>query len=142
MKFSIRSRALDVGDDLLVLAVVVVIPLHELEDVVDVDLHLLDQLHLEAQVVHDVGRLVPLLVAQLAPGLDVAGLVVLQLAVGHRVVLGELVPGGQHVAQAKYRAERHAEVALRCASSPRGSGHASSGKHMRRCATCLRYSAR
>ena len=93
-----------VGDNELVGAIRVVVLLHQHQDVVDVDVHLFEQLDLEDEVVVDDGGLFLVLAPFLVKvGVDAA--VVLLVARGQRVILLEFVEGHEHVAQAQYRAE-------------------------------------
>ena len=86
-----RDRGHDPRRDLLVLYVVAVAPFHQHEDVVDVDLDLADELHLEHQVVGDGLLLGAPAIADLVTDRKVFALVVLHLALGRGVVLFETV---------------------------------------------------
>ena len=109
------DRAGDLGADLLVVAVAVLVAvlLDEHQDVVDVDLDLLDQLDLEDDVVVDRLLVGVLVLAELGVQVEVDAAVVLALPVGEDLVAGEVVERGQDVLQAQDRAEQRDELLLR-----------------------------
>ena len=108
------DRAADLGADLLVVAVamLVAVLLHEHQDVVDVDLDLLDELDLEDDVVDDRLLLGRRVLAVLGVEVEVDAAVVLVLAVGQQLVAGELIEGGQDVLQPQDGAEELDELLL------------------------------
>ena len=87
--------------------------LHEEEDVVDVHLHLLHQLHLKLDVVVDVGLVVALCVL-LCPvsQREVDARIVLQVSLAEGVLLGKLVETGKQVSYLQDAAEELDESLL------------------------------
>ena len=89
--------------------------LHEEEDVVDVHLYLLHQLHLKLDVVVDVG-LVAALCVLLCPvsQREVDARIVLQISLTEGVFLGKLVEAGKQVSYLQNAAEELDELLLVC----------------------------
>ena len=87
------DRPGDLGADLFVVAVAVLVPilLHQHEDVIDIDLHLFDEFDLEDHVVVDDFLLGLLALTELGVEVEVEAAVVLSLAFTQDLVAGEVV---------------------------------------------------
>ena len=104
--------AADGDEHFLVVAVGIVVLLHQHEDVIDVDLDLADEFHFKDDVVGDVllvtlGPLQPLV-----PQILVPAQIVLQIPLLQQFLVGKLIKGGEQIAHAQDGAEQRNKLFL------------------------------
>ena len=102
----------DGNEHFLVVAVGIVVLLHQHEDVIDVDLDLADEFHLKDDVVGDVLLVAMAPLQPLIPQVLVPAQIVLQIPLVQQFLLGKLIEGGEQVAHSKNGAEQSDECLL------------------------------
>lgn len=106
------NRAANIDDDLLILAVAVLVLLDEHEDIVDVDLDLLDQLDLKDDILCDIFLIAVLFLLPFVAQILISTKVGLQIALRDQLFPCEIIKRTEKISHSQHSAEQQDEVTL------------------------------